>query len=157
MFSMIAAIGKNRELGKKNQLVFHIKNDMKFFRDTTMGHPVIMGHKTWDSLPGKLKNRQNIVISREPVPGADQTVTDLPNFIKEHQDTDEEIFVIGGGMVYTEFLKHARHLYLTEVDASDPDADIFFPAFDKSCYNKTLITKGTENGIKYTISKYTLR
>lgn len=157
MFSIIAAIGKNRELGKNGQLVFHIKNDMKFFRETTMGHTVIMGHKTWDSLPGKLKNRQNLVISREPVPDADQTITDLPNYIKAHQDTDEEIFVIGGGMVYFEFLKYARHLYLTEVNASDPDANIFFPPFDKSCYNKTLITKGAENGLEYTISKYTLR
>ena len=79
MFSIIAAIGKNKELGKNGDLVFHIKEDMKYFRDTTKGHKIIMGHKTWDSLPGKLPNRENIVISRNQVEGTD---TFFPEFDK---------------------------------------------------------------------------
>ncbi len=157
MFSLIAAIGKNRELGKNGKLIFHLKDDMKFFRETTKSHKVVMGRKTWESLPGKLKNRENIVISRNPVPEADQSVNDLPDFINTHKDSGEEIFVIGGGMVYFEFLKYAKHLYLTEVNASDSTADTFFPDFDKTNYEKTLITKGTENGLNYSISKYTLK
>lgn len=155
MFSLIAAIGKNRELGKNGELIFHIKDDMKFFRETTTGHKVLMGRKTWESLPGKLKNRENIVISRHEVEGADQSVNDLAKFIAEYKDTPEEIFVIGGGMVYTELLPHAKRLYLTEVDATDANADSFFPEFDKSAYTKELIRKGKDNDLTYSIIRYT--
>ncbi len=157
MFSLIACIGKNREIGKKGQLIFHLKNDMKFFRETTTGHKVFMGSRTWDSLPGKLPHRVNIVISKGPIPEADQTVTDLQAFIDQNQDTDEEIFVIGGGMIYSQLLKHAKNLYLTEVDATDPEADTFFPDFDKTKYHKTLIEKGSENELEYSVNKYTLK
>ena len=155
MFSIIAAIGKNHELGKNNQLVFNIKEDMKFFKDTTTGHKVVMGYRTWTSLPNKLPNRENLVVSYEPVEGADDTVTDLAKFIKQHKDTTEEIFIIGGGMIYTEFLPHAKNLYLTEINASIPDADVFFPEFDKSNYEKTIIKKGSQDDLTFTFAKYT--
>lgn len=155
MFSIIAAIGKNKELGKNGALVFHIKEDMKYFRDTTKGHKIIMGRKTWESLPGKLPNRENIVISRHLVDGADATITDLDEFIKQNENTNEEIFIIGGGMVYATFLDHAKNLYLTEIDASAPAADTFFPDFNKSKYEKTIIKKGSENDLTYTFAKYT--
>ena len=155
MFSIIAAIGKNKELGKNGDLVFHIKEDMKYFRDTTKGHKIVMGRKTWESLPGKLPNRENIVISRHPVDDADATITDLADFIEQHKDTNEEIFIIGGGMVYTTFLDHAKTLYLTEIDAPAPAADTFFPDFDKSKYEKTIIKKGSENDLTYAFAKYT--
>lgn len=155
MFSLIAAIGKNRELGKGNQLVFHIKEDMQFFRDTTTGYKVVMGRKTWESLPGNLKNRENIVISHQDFVGPDRIVHNLDSFITEHQDSDEEIFVIGGGSIYAEFLPHAKHLYLTEVDASAPDATVFFPKFDKSKYSRTLIKKGKDHDLAFAIFKYT--
>ncbi len=154
MFSIIACIGKNNEIGKKGHLVFHIKDDMKFFRETTMGHTVVMGYNTWLSLPSKLKNRTNIVVYDQPVEDADQTISDLTQFINQHQNTPEEIFVIGGGMVYREFLPYAGTIYLTEVDASDPSADTFFPKFDKSKYSSELIKKGSENGLNYSIVKY---
>ena len=157
MFSLIACIGKNRELGKNGQLIFHLKNDMKFFRETTTGHKILMGRRTWESLPGKLPNRKNFVLSPDPVPDADQSINNLSKFITDNKDTDEEIFIIGGGMVYSELIKHAKYLYLTEINAIDPTADTFFPDFDKSNYEQILITKGTENGLDYTISKYTLK
>lgn len=155
MFSIIAAIGKNKELGSQGDLVFHIKEDMKYFRDTTKDHKIVMGRKTWESLPGKLPNRENIVISRHPVDNADATITDLTEFIAQNKDTDEEIFIIGGGMVYSTFLDHAKNLYLTEIDASAPAADTFFPDFDKSKYDKTIIKKGSENDLTYAFAKYT--
>lgn len=154
MFSLIAAIGKNRELGRGGELIFHLRDDMKFFRETTDGHKIVMGRKTWESLPGKLKNRTNIVISRHDVEGADEHISDLPQFIDKNKDTDEEIFIIGGGMVYFEFLKHAKNLYLTEVDASADDADTFFPAFDKSDYSSKIIKKGKEDDLDYSIVQY---
>ena len=154
MFSIIAAIGKNRELGKNGGLVFHIKEDMKFFKDTTLNHKVVMGYKTWSSLPNKLPKRKNIVVSYEPVKDADLTIDNLSKFIKENKDTDEEIFIIGGGMIYSEFIKYAKNLYLTEIDASVQDADVFFPDFNKSKYDKTIIKKGSENDLTYTFAKY---
>lgn len=155
MFSIIAAIGKNHELGKNGDLVFRIKEDMKYFRNTTSGHSVVMGRKTWESLPGKLPHRQNIVVSRHPVEGADTTITDLPAFIKQNKASSEEIFIIGGGSIYAEFLPHATTLYLTEVDATDADTDTFFPDFDKSKYHKEIIKKGQQDDLVYTFVKYT--
>lgn len=154
MFSIIAAIGKNRELGHKNQLIFHLKDDMKFFRETTDGHPVVMGRKTWESLPSKLKNRTNIVVSRHEVPEADETITDLPAFIAAHQNTDTEYYIIGGGSIYKEFLPYAKHLYLTEIDAV-ADADTFFPDFNPADYSREIVKSGTENSLDFTIIKYT--
>ena len=155
MFSIIAAVGKNRELGQSGKLVFNIKEDMKFFKDTTTGHKVVMGYRTWQSLPGKLPNRQNIVVSSDPVDNADLTISDLPAFIKENKDTEEEIFIIGGGMIYSQFIDYAKNLYLTEIDATAPDADVFFPDFDKSKYTKTIIKKGSQDDLIYAFVKYT--
>ena len=114
-----------------------------------------MGRKTWESLPGKLKNRTNIVISRHNVEGPDELVADIPTFINTYKDTNEEIFIIGGGSIYKEFLPYASNLYLTEVEASAPDADTFFPDFDKSKYSREIIKKGSENGINFSFVKYT--
>ena len=155
MFTLIAAIGKNHELGRDNQLIFHLKDDMKFFRETTKGHPVVMGRKTWESLSKKLPGRENIVISSREVEGADRVVHDLAAFIAEHKDSPEEIFVIGGARVYAEFLPYASVLYLTEIDAEAPDADAFFPSFDRGLFSRTIIKKGSENDLAYVISKYT--
>ncbi len=155
MFSMIACIGKNRELGKKGKLIFHFKEDMRFFKETTSGHKVLMGRKTWESLPFKLPNRENIVISRHQVEGADASISDISKYISDHKDDPEEIFVIGGGMVYFELLKYAKKLYLTEVDAEDKEADTFFPEFDKSEYDCKVIEKGKENDLAFVISEYT--
>lgn len=155
MFSLIACVGKNRELGKGGKLIFHIKEDMKFFRDTTMGHKIVMGRKTWESLPHKLPGRTNLVISRREVEGADETITELSDYIAKNENTSEEIFVIGGGMVYFEFLKHAKKLYLTEVDAEEVAADTFFPEFDRENYRKRVIKEGKDHDLAFTILEYT--
>lgn len=154
MFSIIACIGKNRELGNKGGLVFHIKEDMQFFKETTMGHPVIMGDRTFASLPHALPGRTNYVLTRHPerLPEGVVAVNDIEAFIKDH--TDEEVFVIGGGFVYNEFLPYADNLYLTEVDAT-AEADTFFPEFDKSKYEKTIIKKGQSDDLTYAFAKYT--
>ena len=91
-----------------------------------------------------------IIIPRTVVVATDY----FDQFIKDNIDTEEEIYIIGGGTIYQMFLPYAKHLYLTEVDASAPDADVFFPSFDKSSYSQTLIRKGTENDLNYSIIKY---
>ncbi|MBR3055770.1 dihydrofolate reductase [Candidatus Saccharibacteria bacterium] len=156
MISLIAAIGKNNELGKDNQLVFHIKEDMRFFRETTTGHPILMGRKTFESIGRPLPNRTNYVITRHPedLPDGVEPVGDLRQFLESWQDSKEELFVIGGATIYEAALPYATTLYLTEVNATVSDADTFFPNFDKSLYTKTLIKKGSENDLVYSIIKY---
>lgn len=154
MFSLIACVGRNRELGKDNKLVFHIKEDMQFFKETTMGHRVVMGRKTWESLPGKLPGRDNLVVTRHSVEGADEVILDIPKFIAENSESPEEIFIIGGGAIYREFLPYAQKLYLTEVDASVTGADTFFPDFEKNQYERQVIRKGKDHDLVFTIAEY---
>ncbi len=154
MFSIIAAVGKNNELGKKGDLIFHIKEDMQFFKETTTGHTVVMGFKTWESLPKKLPNRKNIVVSFEEIEGPDECITDLVQFIKDNENTDEEIFVIGGGSIYAQFIDHAKRIYLTEIDGEDSEADVFFPTFDKSKYKRTVLQKGNSGKLSYEMCRY---
>lgn len=148
--TMIAAIGKNNELGKDNKLLWHLPQDMKFFREQTKGHTIIMGRKTFESLPGLLPHRHHIVISRShPDLPKEVEIFDSPDaFVEAYQDTEEEIFVIGGAMIYKEFLPCAYRLLLTEID-QDYDADAFFPKFDQEDYTKTILTDITEEGVHY--------
>lgn len=157
MFSLIACIGKNRELGKGGNLVFHIKEDMKFFKETTMEHKIVMGRKTWETLPGKLPGRTNIVVSSSDFEGPDEVIHDIDKFIAENRDTDEEIFIIGGGKIYAEFLPVASKLYLTEVDAEDPAADTFFSEFDKELYDRIVIKGGKDHDLAYSFVRYQLK
>lgn len=147
--SMIAAVGKNLELGKNNNLIWHFKEDMKFFKDTTMGHTVVMGRKTFESLPKALPGRKNIVISSNAEYQA-QGATVVTSVEEALQIADnEEIFVIGGGKIYAEFLPYADKLYLTEIDAECADADTYFPQFNKSEYIKEIINYYDIDGIEF--------
>ena len=132
MISLIAAVARNRALGKDGQLLWHLPEDMRYFRETTRGKPVIMGRKTWESLPESfrpLSGRRNIVISRNSAyeaPGA-TLAGSLDEAVRLTQD-DAEVFVIGGAEIYRQALPLAQRLYLTEV-AQDFAADVFFPEF----------------------------
>lgn len=136
-FSIIAAIGKNRELGKKGGLVFNIPGDLRFFKQTTMGYPVVMGRTTFLSLPRLLPGRKHYVLSPDEEPTFPEEVTvlhDLNQFIKDHQNDSQEFFIIGGGSIYQQFLPYCDKIYLTEVDGEDAEADVYFPDFDKTKY-----------------------
>jgi dihydrofolate reductase len=157
-FSLIAAIGQNNELGKKGGLVFKIPGDLKFFKKVTTGDPVFMGLNTWRSLPGKLPNREHFVLTPDVAEIANDgvnPVTNLDDFIATYQDSDEEVFVIGGGMVYKQMLPYCNKLYLTEVHASDSDADTFFPEFNHSLYKREVLAHGEDNNISYDHVLYT--
>lgn len=147
--SMIAAVGKNLELGKNNDLIWHFKEDMKFFKDTTMGHTVVMGRKTFESLPKALPGRNNIVISSNAEYQA-QGATVVTSVEEALQIADnEEVFVIGGGKIYAEFLPYADKLYLTEIDAECEDADTYFPQFNRSEYIKEIINYYDIDGVEF--------
>jgi len=134
MISIIAAIGKNRELGKDNKLLWQIPSDMKRFKDLTTGNVVIMGRKTYESLPEKyrpLPDRLNIIITRDSnytAPGAN-VYNSIETAIEEARKTNKEIFIIGGAQIYLLGIKYAEKLYLTLVDKEYPEADAFFPNY----------------------------
>lgn len=152
--SMIAAIGKNRELGKNNDLIWHFKEDMKFFRETTTGNTVVMGRKTFESLPHALPNRRNVVITTNAdyVAEGAEVVTSLEKALEVTRN--DNVFVIGGGRIYNEFLKYADKLYLTEIDAECRDADTFFPMFNKEDYKATKLTDLNVDGIHFSHIRY---
>lgn len=155
-FSIIAAVGKNRELGKRGGLVFHIPGDLKYFKEVTMGHPVVMGLNTWKSLPGKLPGRKHFVLSFDDFEKPEDVflVSDLEKFVQKYQDSPEEVFVIGGGSVYAQMLPYASTLYLTEVDGEDKEADVFFPEFKTDNFVRTEVGQGSDNGLDYKFVKY---
>lgn len=147
--SIIAAVGKNNELGRNNDLIWHFKEDMKFFKNTTMGSCVIMGRKTFESLPKALPGRQNIVITSNPHYKAKdaELASSLEGAINS-AGTDN-IFIIGGASVYKEALPLCDRLYLTEIDAECSDADVYFPDFDKSKYVSKKLSDFNVNGVYF--------
>lgn len=155
MLTCIAAIGKNRELGKDNQLIWHLPKDLKFFRTMTKGHTIVMGRKTFESLPGLLPGRHHIVISRSHpnLPEEVEIFSSIEDFLQAYQESEEEIFVIGGAAIYRQLLPYCERLLLTEIDASY-DADVFFPEFDKDKYKRTVLSDIEENDTHYQHIEY---
>lgn len=147
MLSLVAIIGRNRELGKDNKLLWNIPDDLARFRSITKGHPVIMGRKTFQSIGHPLPSRPNIVISNNPSfnPEGVITVRSLDRAIEVAKSAPghEEIFVIGGGSIYASAIGRADRLYLTVVDAAAP-ADTFFP--DYSRFSKVISKQSHESG-----------
>ena len=130
MVSIIVAIAQNGTIGDKNSLLWHIKEDMRFFRTTTSGHPVIMGRKTFESLGSKpLPKRTNIVITRadREFEGA-LTAHSLEEAIRM-AGADEEIFIMGGAQIYAQSLDIADRMYITRVER-DYEGDTSFPEID---------------------------
>lgn len=129
MLSIIAAVDRQMAIGYKNKLLFWLPNDLKRFKMLTTGHTIIMGRKTFDSLPkGALPNRRNIVLSNTPTltcPGA-EVFTSL-EIALQNCKTDEHVYIIGGESIYRQALPLADELCLTEIEAAAPQADAFFP------------------------------
>ena len=148
--NIIAAIGKNNELGKNNDLIWKFKEDMKFFKETTMGHPVVMGRNTYESLPKILPGRKNIVISRSEIINNEiEIYKSIKDFLNMYKDYEDDVFIIGGAMIYNEFINISDKLYLTEIEDECNDADVYFPAFDKKYFDKDIISEKEENNIKF--------
>ena len=156
ILSLIAAVTRDRAIGYQNRLLFHIKADLEHFKRLTMGHVVIMGRHTFESLPnGALPHRKNIVISKSVA--SFHGCTRASSF-KEALDmcqTEEEVFVIGGEQVYKEAISQADKLYLTEIDALPQQADAFFPAYDDwQLVAKEEHKKGKSKSLAFAFSIY---
>ncbi|MDJ1481272.1 dihydrofolate reductase [Cytophagaceae bacterium YF14B1] len=135
--SIIAAFTENRVLGKDNQLIWHLPEDLKNFKRLTSSHPIIMGRKTFESLGRPLPNRTNIIITRNPDYQATgcMIVSSLEEAIQKATNIDrEEVFVIGGGEIYTQALPLTDTMYLTHVHTT-LEGDTFFPVFSSQEWN----------------------
>ena len=150
MINIIAAVGKNLEIGKDNKLLWRIPNDQKYFKETTINKTVVMGRKTYESMGKPLKNRKNIVLTRGKL-NIDNV--EIVNNYKEILNREEEIFIIGGEQIYKKFLPYADNLYLTEINASK-EADTYFPEFDKGLYEKEVLKTEEYNDIEYSFVIY---
>lgn len=136
MITLVAAVAENNALGKNNQLLWHLPDDFKHFKALTSHHTIIMGRKTFESFPKPLPNRKHIIITRQSHYNAPEGCV-VVNSLEEAfnlVNKNEEVFVIGGGEIYTQALPYADKLELTRVHESF-DADAFFPDFDISQWN----------------------
>ena len=132
MISIIAAVAKNRAIGFENKLIYWLPNDLKRFKALTTGHTIVMGRKTFESLPkGALPNRRNCVLTRstEQLPGC-ECFKDWDSFIASCQ-SDEDIYIIGGASLYSGLIDKAQRLCLTEIDDTPAQADTFFPDYSE--------------------------
>lgn len=134
--SLIVAAADNNAIGKNNQLLWHLPNDLKFFKNTTWGMPVIMGRKTFESVNKPLPGRFNIVITSQPAWKADNVwaAKNLDNALEQAAATNcKEVFIAGGGEIYKQAIAAASKIYLTRVHAT-LEADTFFPAIDETIW-----------------------
>jgi dihydrofolate reductase len=158
MISIIVAVSEDWGIGKDNELLWHISEDLKRFKRLTIGNTVVMGKKTWESLPKRpLPGRKNIVLTDNPVESIENSVTAYS--IKDALskcEPEEEIFIIGGGSIYRQFMPIADRLYITHVHKKTP-ADIYFPEIDLGIWEiieKEEFKTDGDNSIPYTYTIY---
>lgn len=137
---LIAAIGENLELGKKNQLIWHLKDDLKFFKEKTMGHDIIMGYQTFCSLPKLLPGRKHIVLTHRNI--------NFPEGVIVCHSLDEVKAYIKSQK------KDCEKMYLTKIEASDKEADAYFPNFLESEFEMRTLAEHQENNICYKHLEY---
>lgn len=151
---LIAAIGKNRELGKENNLIWHLKEDLKFFKENTMGHIIVMGYNTYESLPNLLPGRRHIILTHRDlsIEGA-EVFHNLDELLTYLHNLDEDIYIIGGASIYQQFMPYAQELLLTEINAECNEADVYFPEWNNEDFTKEII-KEVDGEIPYSHIRY---
>jgi dihydrofolate reductase len=156
--SLIVAYAENRTIGRENTLPWKLAGDLAHFKRTTLGHPIIMGRKTWDSLGRPLAGRRNIVISRDGSKAAQgaEFVTSLAEALKR-LSPNEHAYIIGGAQIYQQALPLVDHVVATEVKAV-VEGDAFFAALDTSQWKEvSRVSQPPENGLAYDIVQYDRR
>jgi len=141
IISLIAAMGKNRVIGKSNKMMWHLPLEFKYFKVTTIGHCLITGRKNFEAQGAPLAGRTNIIVTRQQdLKIAGCTVVNSIeagiNFAKDQGES--EVFITGGGQIYKEALALCDKIYLTQVDYSE-EGEVYFPEFDESLYDKALV------------------
>lgn len=147
MLSIIVAKAKNNIIGKNNELVWHLPEDLKHFKELTTGHTIIMGRKTYESLGKPLPNRKHIIFSQNPDFKVHEENVQVVHSLLEIQDLiegKEEAFVIGGAMIYNFLMPYVKKMYVTEIK-QEFDGDAFFPIIDSEKWKETSRTTGIKN------------
>jgi len=156
--SLLAAVARNGAIGKDNQLICRISEDLRFFKRTTMGAPIVMGRRTWDSIGRPLPGRRNIVVTRDPhwqAPGAERAGSVRAALALASEAP--KVYVIGGAQIYAQTLPLADELVITEIDA-DLEGDTFFPPWDRAQFTAAASDERTsEHGHRYRWVTYTRR
>lgn len=154
--TLIAAKGKNNELGKDNQLLWHLKGDMKFFKENTINKPIVMGINTFYSLPKLLTDRKHIVLTHQNIDLGNEVEIfhDKRELLKYLKELKQEVMIIGGASIYSQFIDIADKMLLTEINKSF-DADCFFPRFNVEDWNLKELSTNHENGMDYKHLVYT--
>lgn len=154
--TLIAAIGKNRELGYNNDLIWKIPEDLKFFKDNTDGKYIVMGINTFNSLPKLLPNRKHIVLTRRNIELDPSVIIihSIDELLKYIDNNDEEIMIIGGAMIYNEMITYADRMLLTEIDMN-ANADVYFPEFSLLNWDREVISNHKYEDINYNHIVYT--
>lgn len=147
MISLLLAMDKNRVIGLNNDLPWHLPNDLKFFKEKTMGNTIIMGRKTFESIGRVLPKRDHVVLTRKQYQVPDQVtvINDIDPIMEWNQNNPEkEYFVIGGSDIFVQLLPFADRMYVTWIDETFK-GDTFFPTFDESQWVLTSKTKGEKD------------
>jgi len=156
IISLIAALDKNRLIGADNGMPWHLPADFKHFKEITMGKPVVMGRKTFESIGRPLPGRQNIVISRKGFSADGVTSADSIDTALQLVNDVEEVMIIGGANIYQQMIDKANRLYLTHVDA-ECEGDAWFPDFEKDDWNITselFVKMDEKNNYDFNIISY---
>lgn len=157
--TLIAAMARNRAIGLRGQLPWHLPAELRHFKEATMGRPIVMGRKTWQSIGRALPGRQNIVISRSSslqAPGCD-VAGSLERAVALAEG--DEVMIIGGGQIYAEAMRHADRMLLTLVE-SDPEADAWFPEWSEGDWRQSKIRQhraDDENPYDYCVIEWVRR
>ena len=156
MISISVAVAKNNVIGKDNKLLWHISEDLKRFKQITSNKKMIMGRKTFESLPGVLPNREHIVVTRDKNFKVDSDkvtiVNDLNSLLEKYSNCEEEVFVIGGAEIYKQLLPYTHKIYLTTIDETF-DGDTYFPEINYTEFKTESTSEqltDEKNGLKYT-------
>ncbi len=147
MLSIIVAVAKNNVIGKDNQLIWHLPEDLKRFKRLTTGHNIIMGRKTFESLGRVLPNRKHIVLCNDAeldINDENVEVIDNVNKLEEYINSDEENFVIGGASIYKLLLPKTNKLYITKIN-QEFEGDVYFPIFDENEWSIVEREKGIKD------------
>ncbi len=147
MLSIVVAISENNVIGKDNKLLWHLPEDLKRFKELTTGHTIIMGRKTFESLGGILPNRKHIVITRDTNYKVENNNVEIMNDIQEidkYVNDNEENFVIGGAIIYSQLIKKAQKMYITKIYKKF-DGDAYFPKIDENEWEIIETKKGIKD------------
>lgn len=159
MLSIIVAIAKNNVIGKNNQLIWHLPEDLKRFKNLTTGHTVIMGRKTFESLGRVLPNRKHVILCNDmkmEIKDENVEIIEDIKLLDKYINSDEENFVIGGATIYRLLMPYAKKMYITHIN-EEFDGDVYFPEIDKNIWkieNKEKGIKNEENPFDYEYITY---